>query len=354
MKEKIANLKNKIFSMLVNIKNNIIPFIVANKLVSIIIAVALFVIVLGIVIMCNKVKIGNTSGNLNNLGFSVKSGNWIYYLGYDGGNADGIYRVKANSNKKEKITSDYGYYLNKSGNYIYYYDAEENDIIKMKENGKDKEVFVKDVDTEKIMVVDNWVYYFKNSTLYRIKTNGENKQKISKKSIENYEVVGNWIYYSYYNDGEYIIAKMKTNGEDISKIDSKAGKVFFVNGNNLYYIYEKYNAEELTTTYQLYKMKTNGKDKEKIANIDGKVDIDTVNFDGKQIYYAKINEDNELGIYRMKLNGKNETRIIDIKGYSTSINVYNDWIYYPDENENGDIEIYKIKTNGKDKQSLSL
>lgn len=339
---------------LVNLKNKVVEVIMENKRLSIIIAVALIVIIMAIILLSNRATIGNTSGNLNNSGFSVKDGNWIYYLGYNTGNSDGIYRVNSNGNKKEKIVDDCGYYLNKSGNYIYYIDAEESDLIKIKKNGKGKEVLVEDVDIAKMMVVDNWIYYFRNSTLYRIKTDGDTKQEISKKSIEKYEVVGNWIYYSYYNDGEYIIAKMKTNGEEASKIDSKAGRVFFVDGKNIYYIYENYNEEEDMTNYELYKMKTSGKNKEKIADINGNVDINTINFDENHIYYAKINENSELGIYSIKLNGKDETKIVDVKGYSTLINIHESWIYYPDENDDGNIDIYRIKLNGKDKQTLSL
>lgn len=352
MKYIIINLKNKIVSLFENIKNRIMPFIMKNKLIASAIAVVLLVVILVAIISCSTKGTENTIGNLNNLGFSVKSGNWIYYLGYNEGNADGIYRVKENGNKKEKVSDSYGYYLNESGSYIYYLDSQESNLVKIKKNGEDKEVIVTDVDYARITVSDNWIYYFKNSSLYRIKTNGENKQKISNKSIENYQVVGNWIYYSYYNDGEYIISKMKTNGEDINKIDSKAGKVFFVDGKTIYYINQEYNKESLTNTYKLYKIGTNGKNKEKIIDINGKVDVDTINFDGKYIYYAKINEENEFGIYKIKINGKNESKIVSIEGYSTSINIHQNWIYYPDQNDDGEIEIYRIKTNGKDKQSL--
>lgn len=354
MKYIIINIKNKIMSFFNGIKNKVMPLIVKNKKVSIILAVVLFVLILESIIVCNIKSTENTTGNLNNLGFSVKSGNWVYYLGYAEGNADGIYKVKENGNKKEKVSDSYGYYLNESGSYIYYLDSEDSDLVKIKKNGENKEVLVTDIDYARITVSDNWIYYFKNSSLYRIKTSGESKQKISNKSIENYQVVGNWIYYSYYNDGEYVIAKMKIDGDDINKIDSKAGKVFFVEGNTIYYINEEYNQEKTTNIYQLYRISTNGKNKEKIIDITGKVDVNTINFDGKYIYYAKINEDNEFGVYKIKSNGDNETKIVDIKGYATSINIHENWIYYPDQNENGYIEIYRIKTNGKDKQSLSM
>lgn len=94
MKEKFINLKNKIVSGFIDLKNKIIPFIMANKKIAIAILVVLVIIIAVIIAMCGKKEIGNTSGNLNNLGFSVDKGGWVYYLGYDEGISDGIYKVK--------------------------------------------------------------------------------------------------------------------------------------------------------------------------------------------------------------------------------------------------------------------
>ncbi len=355
MKEKLINLKDKIVDLAIDVKNKIVPVIIANKILSIIISIVVFVLILIIILISNKTDIGNTTGNLNNLGFSVQNNGWIYYLGLENSLTDGIYKVKLNGDKKEKISDDHGIYLNKSGKYLYYLDIDdgEHNIVKIKMNGEDKETVVEDADTERITVIDNNIYYFKNSNFYKAKTNGENKQVLSKKSIENYEIVGDWIYYSYINDGKFVIAKMTTNGENITKINSNAGKVFFANENNIYYIYENYDEDKYEYNYELYKMKTDGDKKEKVAKIDGELNIDTINFSENRIYYAKLDEEGSLGIYSIKLNGKDEIKITDIEANSTMINVHKNWVYYTDKNENGDSHMYKIKTNGKDKQLLS-
>ena len=118
MKDNFINLKNKIVPFFVNMKNKTVSFVVANKKISIISIAILIVLMIGIIIACNRTEIGNTNGNLNNLGFSVEKSGAIYYLGFDEGSSDGIYKVKGK--KREKINEDYGFYLNKSGNYIYY------------------------------------------------------------------------------------------------------------------------------------------------------------------------------------------------------------------------------------------
>ena len=313
----------------------------------------LVIIIIAIVILtCGKQDLGNINANLNNIGFSVQKGNWIYFKGYKDGSEDGIYRLK--NKKTEKIADDFAIYLNVYKNNIYYIDVEEENIIKIDKNGKNREIVLENVDLEKIMVLDNWIYYFDDAKLYKIKTNGKDKIMLLDKSIENYEIIGKWIYYTYKNNGEYVFAKITTNGKDDEKIDSNIGKNFFVKGNYIYYIYENYNVDNDEYNYELYKMKINGKNKEKIIDIDGEVDVDTINFYNNKIYYAKENEKGKLAIYKINLKGKDETKIVNLKGYITNINIHNNWIYYPDQNDSEDVQINRVKINGKVKEKLSI
>jgi len=355
MKYRIMKLINNIKDFFINMKNLFKKFVVENKILSIIIVIILFVMIIGSFIIANtKSKIGNTSGNLNNSGFSIEKDGWVYYVGLNESNTDGIYRIKLNSDKKEKISSDYGIYLNKSGNYIYYLDrtSEKYNIVRTKISDGNKEIVIEDVDIAKTTVANGWIYYFKQSTLYRQKINGEEKQVLSKIMIDNYEVVGKWIYYSYINNGKYIIAKMKTNGENITKIALDSSKVFFVDNDNIYYIYENDSQENNNEyNYELYKVKTNGEGKEKVVDLGKNVQLENVNFDGDRIYYIKPDENDELGIYSIKLNGEDRNKIVNLQDELTMINLNKGWIYYIDQNDNGS-QMYRIKTNGKDKQSI--
>lgn len=339
----------------VNLKNKFISFIKNNKILSIIVGAIILAIIITIII-CSKQEIGNTNGNLINLGFSVQKGNWTYYLGFKDSINDGIYRINTSGSKKEKISDDYGMYLNKCGNYLYYIDlkSDEYNIVRMKTNGEDKEIVEQDIDIAKITVVDNWIYYFKGSKLYKVKTNGNDKQVLLDQSIENYEIKGKWIYYSYINNGKYVIAKTKTNGEDTQKIDVDASKAFFVDGKKIYYIYQNYNSDEYTINYELYRISVTGENKEKVADISGQIDTQNINFDDSNIFYTKIDEDGNSAIYKIKTNGKDESKIVDIKTYTTSININNGWIYYTDQNDNGDSDIFRIKINSEDKEKLSF
>ncbi len=345
MNQKISALKEKITSFFIKTKRDLTK----NKKVAISILIVILIVLIALVIMLIPEKETNLSGNLSNLGFTVSSGKTTYYLGYKDGTTDGIYKIKGK--ETEKIIDDYGYYLNKYKNCIYYLDSN-NDIIKITTNGKNREVLVKNVDTQAITVSKGYVFYFSNSNFYRVKTNGKDKKVILNKSIDSYQIIGNWIYYTYVDNGNFAIGKIKTNGEDNKKIDSNCGKAFWVNGNYIYYIYENINEENFALTYELYKMKKDGSKKEKIAEIDGIIDRSTVNFYKDFVYYVKRTEDGEDSIYRIKLNGEDEIKIVDIVGFSTRINVNDKWLYYPDESKNGDIEIFRINLTDNDKQSI--
>ena len=340
MKEKLIYLKDKIKPIVLENKKNII--ICAGVLLIIIIALVL--------IFRNGSE--NFNGNLNNLGFTLKKGSSIFFQGYKEGSVDGIYKMTGS--KIEKINDDYEIYLNSSGKYIYYLNVDNYNIMRMKTDGTDKETVIEDVDPQKFVIENDWIYYFDDGNFYKIKTNGKDKKILSQKSIESYEIVGNWIYYSYKNEGKYILAKMKTDGSDITKIDEDAAKNFFVNDNKIYYFKENFDFDNYNFAYEMYSIKTNGKDKEKITELSEEVDVDTINFAKKYVYFVKSSDGDTVEIYRIKLNGKEETKITDVNGYTTNINIFDDWIYYPGLNDSGDTVMYRIRTNGKDMQSLEI
>ncbi|MGN1271174.1 MAG: DUF5050 domain-containing protein [Clostridia bacterium] len=339
---------------LINFKDAIVNFFNTNKKIALIILAVILVLVIMLIIIGNgKEEYGNTYGNLRNKGLVASKGSQIYYVAFDEGNVDGIYKAKKNGKgKAEKISSEYGYYLNISGNYIYYVSEENSQLIKAKLNGEKNQVIAENVSSEPIVVVDNWIYYFEGTNLYKIKTNGKNRTQLSNKAIENYQVVGKEIYYSYESNGKYVIAKMNLSGKDITKIDEEAGREFFVKGNKIYFINEKYDMENYEYKYELCKMKTNGKNKEKVCDIGGGLDTYTINFTNDALYYAKAVKDEKMAIYSIKLNGKNETKIVEVSTYSNAINIVDKFMYYINENEDGYIQNYRIKTNGENNQAM--
>jgi len=341
-------------------KDSALKFLKEKKIVVIAaVGIILLLIIIGLGISNMGKKQGNTVGNLNNYGFVVEDGSWVYYLRFDGDEDDpeGIYKVQKNGNKKERVTSDYGFYLNVDGGYLYYVDGEDFDIVKMKTNGKDKKTLIKDVDQVPMTVYNGWIYYSKNGNFYRVKTNGEDSEKISNRDIESYQIVGNQIYYIYYNNSrDYTLAKMKLDGTkpEKDKIETEAGVSFYVKGNTIYYIYENYSSRNYTYSYELYSIKTNGKDKKNIFEFEEELYGygDYVNMTDDGIYYLAENEDGDDAIFFINYQGKGEKEIIVIDAYSSPINIVDKWIYYTDYDDDYDTYTYRIKTDGKDKKEL--
>ena len=337
---------------IINFKNIIVNFCKGNKRNILIALAVILVLVIVLIIGTGKPKYGNTYGNLRNKGIVAEKGNQIYYIAFDEGNADGVYKIKKNGKGKEKVSSEYGYYLNISGSYMYYISLEKEQLIKAKLNGSKSEVIAENVGSAPITVVDNWIYYFEGTNLFKIKTNGKKRTQLSNKAIENYQIVGNKIYYSYENDGKQVIAKMDLNGKNVVKIDEEAGKEFFVKGNKIYYINENYDMENYEYKYELCKVKTNGKNKEKICDIEGSVDTYTVNFTENAIYYAKAAKNDKMAIYSIKLNGKDETKITEVNTYSNLVNIIDKYMYYINQNEEGNVQTYRINLNGENNQAI--
>lgn len=337
---------------MLNLKNNIVKFYKENKKETLIALVVILFLLIILFAVSGKQEYGNLAGNLKNQGIVVSKGKKVYYLAFDEGKVDGIYKANKNGKNKEKVSSEYGYYLNIKGNYIYYISEENSQLIRTKSNGENSQVIAENVSLAPTTIVGKWIYYFEGTNLFKVKTNGKNRTQLSNKTIENYQIVENEIYYSYESNGNYVIAKMNLNGKNITKIDEEAGREFFVKGNKIYFINEKYDMENYEYKYELCKMKTNGKNKEKICNIEGGLDTYTVNFTEDALYYAKAIKDEKMAIYTIKLNGKDETKVTEVNTYSNAINIIDKYMYYIDEDEQGNIQLYRIKVNGEDKQVM--
>ena len=105
------------------------------------------------------------TGNAFNKGFATVDGNWMYYVEFDNDGPVAINRVKDNGEKIENIADGNLYYINIVDNYIYCLeydeDKEKNNLVKIKKNGKDKEILIADIDNKPIVATDKYVFYFK-------------------------------------------------------------------------------------------------------------------------------------------------------------------------------------------------
>lgn len=241
-------------------------------------------------------------------------------------------------------------------NYIYCIEQDEeknqNNLVKIKTNGKKKEILAQDVDASQVVATEKWVYYFKNSNLYRVRTKGIDREKISEKKISYYQIEGGKIYYIYTIEGSQYIATMKLNGKKatrIAKMDTdKQCKALFVNGNKIYYILS--GAEDsIDREFYLYKMNKKGEKISKICKIDS--NIKEINMQEDSIYYTVMNDYENYTIKSIEYNGTNRITVKKAKSFD-NLNIVKKWIAINTINEDYDTIIQLISKDGKKEKIL--
>lgn len=329
-----------------------------NKSLSMKIIAGLIIIIAIIVIAsCFKgTEIGNSAGNSNNLGIAAQDGKWIYYIDVDGDEQVGICKVKTNGKKTKKVVEGNMSHLNVMDNYIYCleYDEDEmqNNLIKVKTNGKNKKILARDIDEKTITVTENYVYYFKNDNLYRVELNGTDREKVSSKNISYYQIEGNWIYYIYTNEKAEYIARMELDGEDsqrIAKADEGINfETLYVKGGKIYYVTSKHN-EYYDADYYLYKMNKKGEKVEKVCKLD--TNLLDINMQEDKIYYSVTESYDSYVIKSIEYNGTEKTTIKKAE-MALNINIVEDWILYLGINEDYDTVVKMVSTDGEKTKNL--
>ncbi|HHU49558.1 MAG: DUF5050 domain-containing protein [Caldicoprobacterales bacterium] len=284
----------------------------------------------------NKNLMGNTNGNLVNGGRVAVSGQWIYYS-----LLDGIYRMKTDGTEGEMICS-WETNTNPSplciiGEWIYY---KRFCPFKIKIDGSEQQQISEFEYIGSFRVIDGWMYF---GSEYKMKTDGSNVQQINEKNCASgntVNIVDGWIYY-YDKDeqGSDSIFKLKIDGTDKQKIYSGRTDNMIVDGDWIYY--EEYDSKDL------YKMKTDGSDNQLIVEENK---ILSLNIDGDWIYYGGSDESGTRSLCKIKTDGSDKQVLY--ADNATGICIIEDWIYY---GINGDSmeTLYRIRTDGSDRQVIS-
>ncbi|WBW96829.1 DUF5050 domain-containing protein [Oceanirhabdus sp. W0125-5] len=247
--------------------------------------------------------VGNSAGNINGPamfgGLVASQGKYIYYsiLAEDPRYSEycKIYRVKKDGTDKQVLSETPGAYLNVVGDYIYYKDfGNRGSLTKMKIDGTEKEVL--DSGASNITVIGDDIYYVNNG-LYKIKTDGTNKVKLSDNIIHKLSVSGDYIYY---RNGavDRTIYRLKTDGTEETQIYNDMVDHVIPSGDWLYFT--KVEGENEPGDASIYKMKIDGTEIQKLNDEQST----NINVDGEYIYYTTLN-----GLYKMKTDGTDKTKI---------------------------------------------
>lgn len=243
------------------------------------------------------------------------------------------------------------------GGWIYgqaWNDDGDSQFIKVRTDGSDWTVLDSGF-AHNIYIVDNYIYYMKNadddSGIYKMKTSGENKQRISTLN-GSMQIVNREIYYVDYNyenevdaDGNIVqvksefchLYKCDLNGSNVTEIIAKPTFHFYVFQDGILYQDDNDNGS-------LH-----------VCNVDGTEDTKLNNemsywplFDGEYIYYVKhtdVSDNTARSIWKIKPDGSGDKMIADYEA-SYGLLLTNDHIYFVFGDDSD--RLYRINKDGSD------
>jgi hypothetical protein len=292
-------------------------------------------------------KEGNSMGNLMNGGFVAKQGNLIIYdrdplnavLFFTGG----LHRAEVDGAKSKRISLDIPRNINVVGDWIYYnasvgFSPSGFKLYKIKLDGS-KKTTIGPNNEGLICVIDDKVYYYGNfntedvGKIFKMGTDGKNREKINDDDSSSANVMGDWIYYKNMSDGGKIY-KIKTDGTGRVKIcDDEVWELIAYNG----YVYYTHFEDES----KIYRIGADGTGNAKLSDDN----TESINIYDDWIYYS--NYDDNCALYKIRTDGTDRTKVSDVE-IRNGMNIIDDWIYYYSSSTYG-VTLCKIKIDGSEK-----
>ena len=222
------------------------------------------------------------------------------------------------------------------GCWIYFRNMGDFDrLYRVRSDGFEKTRLSRDMSFE-INVVGDWIYYsnYTEFALYKIHTDGSERTKLCDDWAMHISIADDWIYYhNYYDDGK--LYRIKTDGTGREKINNDECWYIAVVGDWVYY-------QNQSDNLRPYRIRVDGSERTKLNNdaIDGLVVCDD------WIYYQRIDD---TKLYKAHTDGSDRTKLNDDGSYF--ILVDEGWVYYYNYDDGG--SIYKIRTDGSDRTKLN-
>jgi hypothetical protein len=289
----------------------------------------------------------NVSGNIVNLGYIAKDGDWIFYSNIADGSK--LYKGKIDGTQETKLSDDIPNYINVSGDWIYFSNVSDGfKLYKVKKDGSERGK-LNDESSFWPQVIDDTIVYARRDQagqkLYKITIEGKNKTRISKDLVYGFVLTKDWIYYSNEED-KHKIYKVGLNGEGRQKLNEDESLNLLVSGNSIYY-------QNLSDNKKIYKIDIDGKNRTKL-NDDSS---DYSNIAQDYIYYSNLSDGYKL--YKVKVDGTGKAKVND-EGAGV-INIVNENIYYmkasKGANGQGELDpsnLIRIKTDGTSREVVKM
>lgn len=185
---------------------------------------------------------------------------WIYFLQNDPrDDLFTLYKMKTNGTELTKIIDDPVTEFIVLGDWIFYVDYSGKYLIRMRNDGTEKTTIKEGNYISNLIAEDGWLYYNDvviNQIIQRIRFDGSEHEKVSGTTVDNFNISGEWIYFTIQDD-------------------------------------------YLLTNTKIYKMKTDGTEKTLLVEAGGY----TINIAGDWIYFDEYSDDFNLTFNRIKTDG---------------------------------------------------
>ncbi len=298
--------------------------------IIVLLLIVLLVILSIVLIRIFSVKDG-INNNDSNMGLVTQSDDYVFFYDYSKG------LVKKNKDGSKALTNDSAYSLQYLDGNIYYATPNANggmDIKKITSDGKNEKVLISiQTNSTKIYLQDNKIYYLTSNpdTISRIDLNGENEEVVLKRSVIDFKVVDNTIYFA---DMMGYLNTIDTDGKNYKTIIKESiFSEFQILKNYVYY----FNSNDSKL------VKINLKNTKERQTVTDKLDCNIYNVTTNGIYY--FNKGTSKICY-VSLNGKDSRDIVKVNTENTNINIVGTNLYYID-NKDGLVVTKVIGTNGK-------
>ncbi|MDD4615252.1 MAG: DUF5050 domain-containing protein [Caldisericia bacterium] len=281
-----------------------------------------------------EISRGNTTGNASNGGMVCQQGDWIYYY-LDNSTNHGIYKIRTNGTEGIIVIHGYADNINVGEDGLYYIGGYHSSILKLA-FGKDQTTVICNDIVRDMSIVEDWIYfntYHPESGIFRIRTDGTKKIKLTEDTGYCMNVTNDWVYYI---DSEYKkkLYKMRVDGTERMKVCDDHISFINVVGDWIYYT----NPED---SGRLYKMRTDGTDKMKITEDIARI----FNVSDSWVYYRSGLDHKKL--YKIRIDGTDRTKLMDDQPFEFEhISVVEDWVYCHSRAN----KVFRVHTDGTEFQ----
>jgi len=274
---------------------------------------------------------GNTAGNLYNGGLFCENNGTVFFSNpSDGGK---LYSMDLNGNNLQKLSDDVATYINADENYVYYvrnnaegnlnfhhFAFHPNALVRIDRDGENLLI----LDTEPCLyasLLGNYVYYIhydkqEASTLYRVRIDGKEQEKVLHKGIFTCNADGQYFYYNGMDSDGNIHRFDTTTNTSTTVYEGNCFQPIVNNGNDVYYIDGDSNYAIVHTNIEFNNPTYITKDS-----------VDSYNVYGSYIYYQRFDE--ESPALCVVKNDGSESQVI-LEGSYCDIHVTSYYVFFRD------------------------